>query len=674
MSAQQYLFLFTVGPVQGFIAQARKTRDLYAGSAILGDIIDSAIKKTIRLNSANRIIVPDPRFEAKPNRFLARINTENPSEFGEIIEKAARSSWKKIAIKAFGNAGFFSKLDTNGFDEEQKYIFENERLAAVCPSGAKQQIDDLLEIYWVLIPTEESGEGYLQKHNEIQEWLAAIKNTRKFSQIDEPPGRKCTLDGERNALYYRPLALSEAEAEKERRGKFLQEGTEMLPKSQILDIGEGLSAVSLVKRYYAKGEKFPSIPRIALMNVISRIEGSDHGQNFAKYFYKRDQYGLPLNEQLYYEENLNSEYLRKNGCWDSTVSENFDKIQRAHAGIVNHYGKEMSRYYALLVFDGDNMGKIWSGNGITNLEQIEEIQGRLSNRLQVFQELLAARLGVFAAYSEAFLDGSFEKQDNGIEELIKDDAYYQSFFAKSAERSKDHSIEKGKSVYAGGDDFLGFVNLNYLFLVMKELREAYEALVSEPLAEYISPGQLTFSAGVAIAHYKTPLNEVIRWAREMEHYAKHIDDSKDAFAIAVLKHSGEIEKTRYKWKSVSDWMTDDFEGLICELSGKRVSNNFIKTFEMEFRRLSDSNGIFIDSEFVDMELTRLIARSCCNELSRGEKGKEIDLVRRNVLHLYSEAFLCDTIDKKKSSEIKSLSTFLSALNICDFIRRETDKG
>jgi hypothetical protein len=27
MSAQQYLFLFTIGPVQSFIAQARKTRD-----------------------------------------------------------------------------------------------------------------------------------------------------------------------------------------------------------------------------------------------------------------------------------------------------------------------------------------------------------------------------------------------------------------------------------------------------------------------------------------------------------------------------------------------------------------------------------------------------------------------------------------------------------------------
>ncbi len=30
-----HLFLFTLGPVQSFIAQARKTQDLYAGSETL---------------------------------------------------------------------------------------------------------------------------------------------------------------------------------------------------------------------------------------------------------------------------------------------------------------------------------------------------------------------------------------------------------------------------------------------------------------------------------------------------------------------------------------------------------------------------------------------------------------------------------------------------------------
>ncbi len=40
--------------------------------------------------------------------------------------------------------------------------------------------------------------------------LAGIKNTRLFNQINEPPGRKCALDGERNALFYRKREIGDA--------------------------------------------------------------------------------------------------------------------------------------------------------------------------------------------------------------------------------------------------------------------------------------------------------------------------------------------------------------------------------------------------------------------------------------------------------------------------------
>jgi CRISPR-associated protein Cmr2 len=38
------LLLFTIGPVQSFISQARKTQDLYAGSKLLSVLIGEAIK------------------------------------------------------------------------------------------------------------------------------------------------------------------------------------------------------------------------------------------------------------------------------------------------------------------------------------------------------------------------------------------------------------------------------------------------------------------------------------------------------------------------------------------------------------------------------------------------------------------------------------------------------
>ena len=231
MPSTQYLFLFTIGPVQSFIAQARKTRDLYAGSAILGDIIDAAITEAKNQNKENKIIVPDPDFQAKPNRLLARIYTDDPSDFGKKIERIARSRWTTIALRSFHDAGISNKPRTNGFDEEQGYKFDNETLASIRPCGAKVQIDNLLEIFWVLIPVDESVAGYRKTHNDIQQWISAIKNTRKFNQVNEPPSRKCSLDGEHNALYYRPAGMDTSSQDKEVREKHLQNGAVLLTEN-----------------------------------------------------------------------------------------------------------------------------------------------------------------------------------------------------------------------------------------------------------------------------------------------------------------------------------------------------------------------------------------------------------------------------------------------------------
>ena len=93
MPSTQYLFLFTIGPVQSFIAQARKTRDLYAGSAILGEIISAAMGEA---KPWGDIIVPHYDLKAKPNRFLAKINSNDPQAFGREIEHAAKKNGKEL--------------------------------------------------------------------------------------------------------------------------------------------------------------------------------------------------------------------------------------------------------------------------------------------------------------------------------------------------------------------------------------------------------------------------------------------------------------------------------------------------------------------------------------------------------------------------------------------------
>ena len=55
---KKYLFLYTVGPVQSYIEQSRKTHDLYAGSRILSELTECVIEEIIKKNGANEIVFP----------------------------------------------------------------------------------------------------------------------------------------------------------------------------------------------------------------------------------------------------------------------------------------------------------------------------------------------------------------------------------------------------------------------------------------------------------------------------------------------------------------------------------------------------------------------------------------------------------------------------------------
>ena len=603
-----YLFLFTIGPVQSFIAQARKTRDLFASSAILGEIIEAAMRKAKELNG--EIVVPNYDLQAKPNRFLAKISPDDIQKIGEEIEAASQAQWVEISLDAFTKAGVCNLPQANGFDEKTTRKINCEKLSQIIPTETEKQIQNHLEIYWAAV---ELNDDYKEKHDELQKLLGAIKNTRQFTQIKEPAGRKCSLDGERNALFYHPASdkNSETDIRKEMKRKFIQPNAQYLYKSE-LKVGEALSAVSLVKRFYAKGEKFPSTARIALFNVIDEIEKSAEGKTFQSLFkISLDK----LDEQLYYEENITEAYFKKNG-YDKQL-ENISEIKAQQAKIQKTFGKQMTKYYAILVFDGDNMGKIWSGEGLKDYKD-----------LLSFQKKLAELLGKFAEEAQKCLTPS-----------------------------------RGKTVYAGGDDFLGFVNLNSLFEVMKVLRKRYIALVDAPIKKAFPDfsGSLTFTAGVAIAHYKEPLSLVLGEARAAEKAAKDAfkDDGKDAFALSVLKHSGEVRRCLFKWQSGSDYLTDKFSQIVEQLKDKQngFSNTFIKNIDREFRPLMDDDKKFTEDDMVETELKRLLIRSAMSP-NKELRKKAVTELCPVIRQLY------------RNSDMIDIENFFSALHICDFIKRE----
>ena len=563
-----YLFLFTIGPVQTFIAQARKTQDLYAGSKLLSDLINSAIKEFE--DAGGKVLFPSKKLESKPNRFLGDIETDNPQRLGKELENWVKKKFGEKIEKALKNANV---KKPNGFDK---------------------QIEDFLQIYWVALEYEE--ENYWKKYKEIKQYLGAIKNVRSFEQIPET-GRKCSLCGERNVLFcekgnkskvqLKPDWKNLSEEDKKVVNDYNNSITEI---SYPFGISEGLCAVCFTKRFYEK-EHFPSTAEICLMNKIPKNE--------IKLFKS-----LNLDPQLFYEKNLTKEYFEK-----FQISESLDKVKKLKNQILERCklkSSDLLKYYALIMLDGDNMGKWLSGEFLKDKDKLKEFHIKISKEL-----------GNYA-----------DKMNNLI------------------------SQPKGKLVYAGGDDVMAFVNLEHLFEVLKNLRKEFPKFENLGFALQ-NDKKSSVSAGVVIAHYKTPLPEVLKWARKMEKSAKE-KGGRDAFAIAVLKHSGEIQETVWKWKTHDIWVIDRLKELVNELNDKNegFSNTFIKNINIEFSKLGE-----IDDEMFKTELKRLLKRSSQIKNDKDEKKKKVEEWTDKLIPLYYEA--------------GKIENFFAFLNIADFLVRRT---
>ncbi len=599
--SKQYLFLFSIASPQAFISQARKTHDLWAGSVIISELIDSAMDKAGKAN----VIFPHAESISKPNRFLAKIVTNSIQQRGEEIEKAARTKWLKIAAEAFKAAGVsedLKKIDEKLIDFlSLKSCLETlEKVSTF----AEQQLVEFPDIYWAAVEYNAQTDNFKEKHDELNRILGGMKNVRKFCQLNESEGsRKCTLDGERTALFYR-------EGENSTKPRFLSNQAIEIQHHK-LSPNEALSAVSLVKRFYKKDNEksFPSTAEIALMNVITEETIREYRKNFKGDF----------DFQLCYEENLTEAALNKSGI-ELSNGKKLSEVQKSCKELTSE-SQTRSKYYAILLFDGDSFGKLWSGESLKDTSQLEAFQKQLTNNLNEF--------------------------------------------AKSAKSYLDNG--KGKTVYTGGDDFLGFVNLSSLFDVLKTLREKFYKLVECPLKEYLKNGErITFTAGITIAHYKAPLREVLNKTREVEKKAKNNfkDSGKDAIGISVMKGSGEINEAYLKFYPQNTAITSSayvnsihlIEQIIAELkSDNGFSNTFIKSFEREMQTVTnkkDATNIY--SSAISIEFKRLLERS-----SR-QRGKEKE---ESVKRFHPIVNSLRQISGK-------ISNFNSLLNICVFIERE----
>ena len=554
--------------------------------------------KKIESDYSGCIIFPDIKNPSIPNRFVAIIDAEDDK------------------LKGIGNS--LQKEVEKEFTKIAKAVIDNLKIDK--PNGVDEQIENYFTINWLFLPFDEKD--YKQHYAEIESLMGAMKTVRVFKQFsDAEKGRKCSICGERNVKFYRMTGKEKDENDVKSRKLFSNDVHVVENKNcdpitlRYLRAGEGLCGVCLTKRCLDKSgfsgyqANFPSTAKIALFDAFKTLKEKNTDLSN---LIDSDNYEPQGIFALKNKKKLEDDFKDLSDTEKQKTQELYDTLQK--------HKIDYSPYYAVMLFDGDSMGDWLSGDRVKD------------DMLKEFHNALTEKLGIFA---------------NVVREIIKEPI--------------------GVTVYAGGEDFLGFFNINHLMGGMRTLREKFDKMVSEPLKKSgffkDESSNLTFSAGVVIAHIKTPLSEVLNWARKMEHEAKEFwDGTKDAFSIAVLKHSGEIAKTVFKWKYNSQFVPDTISEIAFEIKADRLSNTFIKKLNQEMLRLTDKDGKYTENLIIKTELKRLLSRSCMRvkDESKDDFEKRRQETASNLTTRLSVLL----------AEGETTDNFLSFLNIIDFIARQ----
>ena len=500
-----HLMIFTIGPVQSFIAQARKTQDLWAGSYLLSYLINHSMKQLLKIGIPKEdIIFPDvdsplqDEIATLPNRVLF-FTTEPESTAAKLTEF--------VNEKFLGICDFAFERLKKKLKEKVEKEFNGADFVNLVPRQTKGFIKD----YWVAVPFAD-GADYAQKYESVESLLRSRKNIKDFDPSEEN-GIKCPVCGEREALYL------EGQNKKQQVLKFWKEISNQIPK---INSNETLCSVCLGKRFFpdylrqAQADKpedlgtvnFPSTAEVASSgfkhSLIVNKKYSDMEKIFFHLFEATGQKGklLPKNRSEYKKSRDPAQVI--DGHW--LYLENYTKREfkallddDIRIGKFLAAGKELneffkanklpkiSKYYAVFFIDGDSMR-----------DKISRIKSKNQHR----------------EFTKAMSEFSTEDVGRIVE-----------------------TEHLGKVIYAGGDDVAALVNINDLLPVLDKLRTCFLEKMRKKI-EFI-PDSFTMSAGAAVAHYKAPFSLVLNYARLMEQEAKQFDDGKGHLKNALGIYHGD---------------------------------------------------------------------------------------------------------------------------------------
>ncbi len=493
-----FLIEIALGPVQGFIAAARRSRDLWAGSFLLSGCARAAGQAlldggaTLIYPVAERVLqLDDGENSNLSNVLLAQFECHDALAAGKLARRAqqcARVWLQEQADQALKD------WEVNGGVKIRKDLWA-------------PQVADALEGFaaWCVVDGD-----YRAAYDATKSALGARKNTRNFAPMfasGSDPGfgvPKSSLDGVRESV--------------------LPKGRKRFPARFGVSEGEQLDALGCIKRVVGKTERFTSLTRIAADGWLACLPADALAalRNAHEPLVKADlatrslgndgiYADFPFDAGLLYPERLEAAIQHAAAC--AAAGEPDDRpllvtLRDVLKPLWKNHGQPCP-YAAIVVADGDRMGRF-----------IDKCKTRAQH----------------SAVSRAI-----------------------AAFADTVPATA--RLHRGHSIYNGGEDLMVLFPLAGVVDGARALAASFDTVMAEVVKDLLGaspdPDDLpTLRVGAAICHVLEPLGVIRQHGDAAEKFAKGEAGAQgqgNALGVRLHVRAGHVVPWRARFDAVDDF-------------------------------------------------------------------------------------------------------------------------
>jgi CRISPR-associated protein Cmr2 len=604
MNISQAFLIFSIGPVQSFIAQARRAQDLYAGSRFLSRLMSAALD--VIEGAQGEVLYPlrPSRDVSLPNKVVALLPEPHADAIAREAEQVVRDTWRQMA------------------DDAGRALERYESVDGFWAALWDEHIRQLPEVYWNVYPIpagQDLSPDYRTISTTAQRGFEARKRLRGFGQVKERES-KCTMCGLRAALHRRGEGARDYWKSVANRPWVT--GAQLRPDGR-----ERLCAVCATKRFGGLVEAaFPSVSHVATAGFKARLLKDMASDRFS-----------PELLELFGALARHHSVLKQLGL-RQVRQDLFPHLYQDLLPGVNPMWQTEAK--GLLSYDGDVLfPETFTPRRLRDSYGQEITPAKAAEGREATAALLrAAKAAGITLHSPYYailmLDGDrMGKQLAAVQAKERHKEISQAL-ARFADEVVSHIVERehpGQAVYAGGDDVLALVPVEHALPAAAALSRAYNRAMQGFLPEP------HVSAGIAIAHHLYPLEAALTAARSAEGAAKDTYDH-NALAAHFLKRSGERVQVGAGWSLEDGTDTIDLlETVGGHFASRRLSMGFAHALLSEARTLA-----MLPSDARRAELRRLLIRQAGQGLSPEKKRQQAQELAPDL-----EA-LATSIDKRKA--------------------------